>query len=60
LVDALVAFAVAFGFTEEDFLAGLETDGFFDQTNVKGYSNTRLIGFATAGFGLIGTALAFV
>ena len=38
----------------------LETSGFYDQPNVKGFANTRLIGFATAGAGLIGTVLAFV
>ena len=60
MVDTLVEFAVAAGMTEEAFLDSLDTGGFFDATQVKGYSNTRLIGFATAGFGLIGTALAFV
>ena len=56
----MVEFAVAAGMTEEAFLDSLDTGGFYDANNVKGFSNTRLIGFATAGFGLIGTVLAFV
>ena len=49
-----------FGATEEQVLDRLEAGGYFDKPVVKGYLNTRFISYATAGTGLIGTALAFV
>lgn len=38
----------------------LDTLGYYDADNVKGFKTTRLIGFITSAIGLAGAALGFV